>query len=268
MKDRRTPSRWVWHSAVSFSYRAHAAAEALRSTGGRHRRHKQSFLPPRVTLPLPPHTSLPCPFAASRTWHHLEAPGRPRQHYPLFPLWSSLGCQPLGSSLCSSRFWFLFAILLLPCPSFADTGSFFKDTLFWGLLSLLLGALLLYASFLAYSRMKSSHRSGASSSPVATYGQTPFDCRLLDAVELPCNITMYFVKLGQRILLLASRDGSLVGLGDFPLSWALGEETDVQSAFRPSAAPSSPTFLPPVRDSVTWERQRRELIEALRREET
>jgi len=171
----------------------------------------------------------------------------------------------------------LVSLAALPAGALADTGDTLSGYVLCALLTILVGLGLLYGAVLIHRWMTSSQAPLSPSSPLlipAAAGQSPFDFRLLDVVELAADITVYFVKLGRRVLLLASRDGSLVSLGDFPLAWAFGDEPEQDA---PTFGPRSRSAVTPApgglllaargRDERQWEEQRRALIQSLQQEE-
>ncbi|MCD6352242.1 MAG: hypothetical protein J7M26_08990 [Armatimonadetes bacterium] len=180
-------------------------------------------------------------------------------------------------SALSVRLAALCATLAMPAlVAAADGSSSLLAYLLTSLSALLVGLVLLYVATLAYRWARSAAPRPELAPLPAREGESPFDFRLLDVVSLAPEIVVYFVKLGSRVLLLASRDGNLVSLGDFPLAWAFPEEqpelpADYHLAGRYGAPAATQTAHPPrpprERDSRAWQAQRRALLESLRNEE-
>lgn len=133
-----------------------------------------------------------------------------------------------------------------------------------------LGLGLLYAALLAYRWSRSVPIEEEPETDFTPPDSTAFDVQLMDIVRMPDDLTLYFLRLGDRALLVARLQDHIAGLGDFPLGWTgrVPSRTNHPAQPHPSPSPQRPAYGSPTRrDQVEWERQRLALIEALQREE-
>ncbi len=166
--------------------------------------------------------------------------------------------------------------VLAPALACASEGSTVLNYALASLVAFLLGLLLLYASILAYRWVRGGGQDrGEVPEFAAEPSQSAFDVHLMDVVRLPGDLVIYFLRLGERVILVGNLGDGVTCLGDFPLGWVTdaspserARQVVSQRYGQQLASPDLPhPRVPQRRTRREWEEHRRALIEALQREQ-
>ncbi len=130
--------------------------------------------------------------------------------------------------------------------------------------------LLIYTASLAWQWLGKLRNPPADASQPGDAGldampEQPGLLQLVDYLHLQPGLVIHLLRVGERLVLVASREGAIASLGEFPLHWI--ESAPVDLTYTPPRHKTSARRLAPprTRDEREWQRQREELIRQLQR---